>query len=70
MAFPTPLLDEKLEQLQQQAEGDRQQLLQKALTWLQGHGAQFGIEQGYIFGSITQVGRFSPQSDLDLAVRN
>jgi uncharacterized protein len=68
MSFPTPLLDRKLAELRQQSERDRQQLLQTALTWLQHHAAQFEIEQGYLFGSITQPGKFSPQSDLDLAV--
>jgi hypothetical protein len=68
--FPTPLLDEKLTRLRQQSERDRQQLLQSALMWLQHHAIQFGIERGYVFGSITQPGRFSPHSDLDLAVES
>jgi predicted nucleotidyltransferase len=37
---------------------------------LQEHASQFGIERGYLLGSVTQVGRFSPQSDLDLAVES
>lgn len=68
--FPTPLLDAKLAQLQQQSEQDRQQRLQQALNWLQHHAAQFEITQGYLFGSITQAGRFSPESDVDLAVES
>ncbi|MBW4474263.1 MAG: nucleotidyltransferase domain-containing protein [Stenomitos rutilans HA7619-LM2] len=70
MTFPTPLLDEKLAQQRQKSEHDRQQLLQMALIWLQHHAIDFGIEQGYLFGSITQTGRFSRQSDLDLAVES
>lgn len=69
-SFPTPLLDETLARLQQQSERDRQQLLQEALIWLQHHATEFGIERGYLFGSMTQAGRFSPQSDLDLAVES
>lgn len=68
MPFPTPLLDRKLSEQREQSERDRKHLLQVALTWLQQNAARFGIEQGYLFGSIVQAGRFSPQSDLDLAV--
>ena len=66
--FPTPLLDRKLAEQCEQSERDRQYLRQAALTWLQQNAARFGIEQGYLFGSIVQAGRFSPDSDLDLAV--
>lgn len=66
--FPTPLLDAKLQQQRQQNEGDRQEILQAALAWLRSNAAQFGIEQGYLFGSVTQPGRFTARSDVDLAV--
>ncbi|MGH2416538.1 MAG: nucleotidyltransferase family protein, partial [Microcystaceae cyanobacterium] len=65
--FPTPLLDEKLVQLRLQNEAERKHLLQEALLWLQQNAARFGVEQGYLFGSVTQEGNFSQQSDLDLA---
>ncbi|MEO0407399.1 MAG: nucleotidyltransferase domain-containing protein, partial [Cyanobacteria bacterium P01_A01_bin.135] len=58
----------KLQQQRRQNECDRQQVLQAALAWLREHGAQFGIEQGYLFGSVTQPGRFTARSDVDLAV--
>lgn len=69
-SFPTPLLDEKLAQLRQQSERDRPQLLQEALIWLQHNATRFGIERGYLFGSITQAGKFAPESDLDPAIES
>ncbi len=66
--FPTPLLDQKLAQQKILDEANRQQLLQKAQSWLEQNARKFGIEQGYLFGSMTQPGRFSQSSDLDLAV--
>ena len=70
MSFPTPLLDQKLQQLRQQNERDRQQLLQRALQWLQDNATRFNIQQGYLFGSVTQSGKFLADSDLDLAVES
>jgi hypothetical protein len=67
-SFPTPILDRKLAQQRQQWEGDRQHLLQAALIWLQDNADQFGIRQGYLFGSILRAGRFSSRSDVDIAV--
>jgi len=66
--FPTPVLDQQLARQRQQWERDRQAVLAAAQTWLADHAQQFGIDQGYLFGSVTQVGRFSQHSDLDLAV--
>ncbi len=68
MSFPTPLFDKKLQELQLQNERDRQHLLPEALAWLQQNASRFNIQQGYLFGSITQVGKFSAESDIDLAV--
>jgi predicted nucleotidyltransferase len=68
--YPTPLLDEKLAQLRLWSEQDRQRLLQDALAWLQENAGQFGIEQGYLFGSVTQAGRFSQESDIDVAIES
>lgn len=68
--FPTPLLDERLKQRRSQNELDRQRLLQAALDWLQENAARFGVEGGYLFGSVTQAGQFSQYSDVDLAVEN
>lgn len=69
-AFPTPLLDARLARQRQQAECDRQQILVVALEWLTDNGTTYGITSGYLFGSVTQPGRFSQRSDVDLAVPN
>ncbi|WP_416672235.1 nucleotidyltransferase family protein [Egbenema bharatensis] len=61
-------MDAKLAQLRQHNEAARQRLLQEALEWLSHHAATFDIQQGYLFGSVTQSGKFSQDSDLDLAV--
>lgn len=68
--FPTPTLDRRLAQQRDQWERDRQILLSAAQEWLELHAQEFGIEQGYIFGSITQSGRFSAHSDIDIAVES
>jgi predicted nucleotidyltransferase len=68
--FPTPLLDALHAQRRAQAELARQQVLQSALKWLTEQGHRFGITQGYLFGSVTQPGKFSPHSDVDLAVES
>ena len=68
MAFPTPLLDARLAREQQQNEANRLLLLQSALEWLRTHGEHYGIDHGYIFGSVTQPGRFTQSSDVDIAV--
>ncbi len=66
--FPTPLFDQKLAQQKVANECDRQHLLKEALQWLEQNAPSFGIEQGYLFGSMTQPGQFSQFSDLDLAL--
>ncbi|MEB3336776.1 MAG: nucleotidyltransferase domain-containing protein [Leptolyngbyaceae bacterium] len=66
--FPTPLLDTALAKQQADQESTRQLLLKSALDWLQAEGLSFGIDRGYIFGSLTQSGRFTQNSDVDLAV--
>ena len=68
MAFPTPLLDARLAREKEQNERERQQLLPLALAWLQSHGLDYGISCGYLFGSVTQPGRFTQSSDIDIAV--
>ena len=68
MAFPTPLLDARLAREKEQNERERQQLLPLALAWLQAHGLDYGISRGYLFGSVTEPGRFTQSSDIDIAV--
>ena len=68
MAFPTPLLDARLAKEKEQNEADRGRLLESALQWLRAHGAAYAITHGYIFGSVTEPGRFTQNSDIDIAV--
>lgn len=69
-AFSTARLDQILGNQLLQIEQERQSLLKKTLTWLDNSGSQYGIQKAYIFGSITQHGRFNQQSDIDIAVDN
>ncbi len=66
--FDTSLLDRILIERQQQRERERQQVLQQVLAWLQTSGVCYGIESAYLFGSVTQPGRFHENSDVDLGV--
>ncbi|MEM1310356.1 MAG: nucleotidyltransferase domain-containing protein [Cyanobacteria bacterium P01_H01_bin.153] len=61
-------MDRELAQQRQQWECDRQALVPVAQTWLKQHAHQFGLEQGYLFGSVTQANKFSAHSDVDIAV--
>ncbi len=68
MAFPTPLLDARLAREKEQNEFDRLQLLESAVEWLRANAETYGIAHGYIFGSVTEPGRFTQTSDVDVAV--
>lgn len=68
MVFPTPLLDARLAREKEQNEADRRRLLESALQWLRIHGAAYDITHGYIFGSVTESGRFTQNSDVDIAI--
>lgn len=68
--FSTHLLDARLAQERARNEADRQQILVLALAWLAANGQRFGIDRGYLFGSVTQAGRFRRDSDVDLAVES
>nr|MDQ2995940.1 nucleotidyltransferase domain-containing protein [Chloroflexota bacterium] len=36
--------------------------------WLNAHAAEHGIEQAWVFGSVTRPNRFVAHSDIDLAL--
>jgi len=66
--FNTKLLDEVLIERQENCEQERQQVFRQVLEWLHQSGGQYGIDSAYIFGSVTQLGRFHKGSDVDLGV--
>jgi len=68
MAFDTSVLDDALARRRAKLENERQRLLETALNWLDQHAAQFGIRRAYLFGSLTQPGRFDENSDVDIAI--
>lgn len=66
--FNTAQLDQILQDRALHNERVRQDLLQQVLTWLDDHGLRYGIQQAYLFGSLTQPHRFHQHSDIDIAV--
>ena len=68
MGFPTPLLDARLAKEKKQNEEDRPRSLQMTVAWLEENAARYGVDQGYVFGSMTEGDRFSQHSGVDLAV--
>lgn len=68
--FDTSILDARLRQERAQNEFERQRILAAGLLWLSQNGQQFGFETGYLFGSVTQPGRFTQGSDVDIAVES
>jgi predicted nucleotidyltransferase len=66
--FDTQLLDEVLAARNVQREQERCEVLHQVVIWLQQVGCQYGIDRAYIFGSVTQSGRFHEASDVDLGV--
>jgi len=66
--FKTTYLDKILATQHSQLEQERQNLLKTTINWLDDYGAQYGIKQAYIFGSVTRKNQFSQESDIDLAI--
>jgi predicted nucleotidyltransferase len=66
--FDTRLLDEAVAARQANREQDRQRVLQQVLEWLQQTGREYGLDRAYLFGSVSQPGRFHEGSDVDLGV--
>lgn len=67
-AFQTSKLDQVLSDHALYNEQERQKLLLKTLNWLDKFGSQYGIQKAYVFGSVAEPRRFSPRSDIDIAV--
>jgi len=68
MAFDTYLLDEALSRSRAAREEARQAALARVLRLLRELGPQYNIRRAYVFGSICHPGRFTKDSDVDIAV--
>jgi len=68
MSFQTRYLDQVIANQRSQLEKERQNLLNKTIDWLDKYASQYGIEQAYIFGSLTCQNQFTHESDIDMAI--
>ncbi len=68
MAFDTYLLDEALARGRTAREKERQTALASVLRLLRELGPQYSIRSAYVFGSVCRPGRFTKDSDVDIAV--
>lgn len=68
MSFNTDKLDQILKERATQNENQRQEVLKSVQHWLNDHAETYGVEQAYIFGSLTRPYQFQPHSDIDIAV--
>jgi uncharacterized protein len=68
--FPTPILDAALAERRSKNEQARQRLLQTTLTWPAESAGEYEFESGYVFGSVTQAGKFTEASDIDVAIES
>jgi uncharacterized protein len=66
--FKTTLLDQRLRQKQRENEKLRQQTLRRVLDLLPQLATEYRFNHAYVFGSVTKKGRFSPYSDIDIAI--
>ncbi len=66
--FSTTKLDQIIGDRRLKLEQERQDLITKTQQWLDQFAPQYGIDKAYLFGSVTQPGKFHQNSDIDLAV--
>jgi len=67
-SFDTEILDAALARRRQHQELERQSVLSQVIRGLESVGEQYGIQQAYLFGSLTRPGHFHDASDVDLAL--
>jgi hypothetical protein len=68
--FNTYLLDEAIIRRKQALERERQITLEQVKQWLSTNGSKYNIDRAYLFGSLIRPGRFTLQSDVDVAVES
>jgi predicted nucleotidyltransferase len=64
----TNYLDKCLKEKAAKNEKERQRILKDVQAWLDEFGSEYGVQQAYIFGSLTYPNRFHEESDIDIAV--
>jgi uncharacterized protein len=68
IVFDTSILDAALTEQASRFEQERRLVVERLRQWLDDHGRQYGLTEAYIFGSLAKANRFTPRSDIDLAV--
>ena len=68
--WQSPKLDDIIQERRFKLEQERKDLIVKTEQWLDEFAPEFGIDEAYIFGSVTRVGKFRQHSDVDVAVEN
>lgn len=62
------LLEQAIRHRKEMREELRRRLLKKIFSVLDELSPKYGYKEAYIFGSITEEGKFNPESDIDIAV--
>ncbi len=66
--FDTHRLDHALAHRRETNEVQRLAMLNRVKSWLIQEGARYGINDFYVFGSVTRPYRFTEKSDVDVAI--
>jgi uncharacterized protein len=68
VAFDTYLLDDWIAEHRTKLEQERQTTFTQVIQWLEEFGDGYGIYQAYVFGSLVYPGKFTENSDVDVAI--
>lgn len=68
MSFDTSVLDRAIAERHAEWERRRVAMLARVLAVLDEVAPSFGVQRAYIFGSLSQPGRYHERSDVDIAV--
>jgi predicted nucleotidyltransferase len=68
MPYDTSVLDRALEERRAEWERRRLATLERVIAVLEAVAPEYGVEEAYVFGSLTKPGRYHAMSDIDIAV--
>jgi hypothetical protein len=68
VAYDTSVLDKAIAEKRVRLERKRRETLDRVLKLLDEHGPALGLDQAYVFGSVTDASRYAALSDVDVAV--